>query len=107
MYKTIRMEKRRKDLSLAQFKDYWLTKHAGLHRSSLDMAPVQKVVASFSTGEVALGGAEAQFDAMSAVYFNSIEDMRAESATENRSGGTSAPVASDALPDSRSSADNR
>ena len=77
MYKTIRMVKRRKDLTLAQFKDYWLTRHAALQRRSLDMAPVRKVVASFSTGEVALGGAEAQFDAMSAVYFNSIEDLRA------------------------------
>ncbi|OGT79789.1 MAG: hypothetical protein A3H91_08215 [Gammaproteobacteria bacterium RIFCSPLOWO2_02_FULL_61_13] len=80
MYKIIRMVKRRKDLTLAQFKDYWLTRHAGLQRRSLDMAPVRKVVASFSTGEVALGGAEAQFDAMSAVYFNSIEDLRAAQA---------------------------
>ena len=41
MYKIIRMTKRRKDLSLAQFKDYWLTRHAQLHRKSLDMAPVR------------------------------------------------------------------
>jgi len=77
MFKIIRMVKRRKDLTLAQFKDYWLTRHAALQRKSLDMAPVRKVVASFSTGEVALGGAEAQFDAMSAVYFNSLEDLHA------------------------------
>ena len=80
MHKIIRMVKRRKDMTLAQFKDYWLTGHAELHRKSLDMAPVQKVVASFSTGEVALGGAESQFDAMSAVYFNSLDELRAAKA---------------------------
>jgi uncharacterized protein (TIGR02118 family) len=80
MHKIIRMVKRRKDMTLAQFKDYWLTKHAALHRKSLDLAPVQKVVASFSTGEVALGGIESQFDAMTAVYFNSLEDLRATKA---------------------------
>jgi len=80
MHKIIRMVKRRKDMTLAQFKDYWLTTHAELHRKSLDMAPVQKVVASFSTGEVALGGVEPQFDAMTAVYFNSLEDLRAAKA---------------------------
>jgi uncharacterized protein (TIGR02118 family) len=80
MHKIIRMVKRRKDMTLAQFKDYWLTRHAELHRKSLAMAPVQKVVASFSTGEVALGGTESQFDAMSAVYFDSLEDLRAAKA---------------------------
>lgn len=80
MFKIIRMVKRRKDLSLAQFKDYWLTRHAELHRKSLAMAPVRKVVASFSTGEVALGGVEPQFDAMTSVYFDSLEDLRAAKA---------------------------
>ena len=73
MYKIIRMVKRRKDLTLAQFKDYWLTRHAGLQRRSLDMAPVRKVVASFSTGEVALGGAGGEVDAMSGGYFKTIQ----------------------------------
>ena len=77
MLKVIRMVKRRKDLTLAQFKDYWMTRHAELHRRALDLCPVKKVVASFATGEVALGGTEAQFDAMTALYFDSLEDLRA------------------------------
>jgi uncharacterized protein (TIGR02118 family) len=80
MHKIIRMTKRRKDMTLAQFKEHWLGKHAELHRKSLDMAPVKKVVASFSTGEVALGGTESQFDAMVAIYFDSLEDLRAAKA---------------------------
>ena len=80
MFKIIRMVKRRKDMTLAQFKEYWLTRHAELHRKALDLAPVQKVVASFSTGEVALGGTESQFDGMSAIYFNTLEDLRAAKA---------------------------
>lgn len=77
MFKIIRMVKRRKDMTLAQFKDYWLTRHAELHRKCFELCPVQKVVASFSTGEIALGGTESQFDAMSAIYFDSLEDIRA------------------------------
>jgi len=77
MFKIIRMVKRREDMTLAQFKEYWLTRHADLHRKCFDLCPVQKVVVSFSTGEVALGGTESQFDAMSAIYFNTLEDIRA------------------------------
>jgi len=80
MFKIIRMVKRRSDMTLAQFKDYWLTQHAELHRKSMDLCPVQKIVASFSTGEVALGGTEPQFDAMSAIYFKTLEDLRAAKA---------------------------
>ncbi len=76
-FKIIRMVKRREDMTLAQFKDYWLTRHADLHRRSVDMYPVQKIVASFSTGEIALGGTESQFDAMVALYFNSLDDLHA------------------------------
>ena len=80
MFKIIRMVKRRRDMTLAQFKEYWLTKHAELHRKSLDLYPVRRIVASFSTGEVALGGTESQFDAMTAIYFDTLEDLRAAKA---------------------------
>ncbi len=80
MFKIIRMVKRRKDMTLSQFKDYWLTRHAQLHRKSLELCAVRKVVASFSTGEVAMGGTESQFDAMSAIYFDTLEDLRAAKA---------------------------
>ena len=43
----------------------------------MDMYPVQKIVASFSTGEIALGGTESQFDAMLALYFNSLDELHA------------------------------
>jgi uncharacterized protein (TIGR02118 family) len=64
-------------MTLDQFKDYWLTRHAELHRKSMDLCPVRKIVASFSTGEVALGGTESQFDAMTAIYFDTLADLRA------------------------------
>jgi uncharacterized protein (TIGR02118 family) len=82
MYKILRMVKRKQGMSLEQFKEYWLTRHAELHRRSLSLCPVRKVVASFSTGEVALGGQEPQFDGMTAVYFDSLQDLGAARATE-------------------------
>ncbi|OGA20317.1 MAG: hypothetical protein A3I01_10035 [Betaproteobacteria bacterium RIFCSPLOWO2_02_FULL_65_24] len=82
MYKILRMVKRKKGMTLEQFKQYWLTRHAELHRRAMNTTPVRKVVASFSTGEVALGGAESQFDGMTAIYFDTLEDLRAARASE-------------------------
>src|SRR5713226_6304604 len=64
MVKIVRLVKRRADLTLAEFKDYWLTRHAPHERRAIETTPLQKVVASFATGEVAL-------------YFRSLEDARA------------------------------
>jgi uncharacterized protein (TIGR02118 family) len=75
--KIVRLVKRRADLSLAQFKNYWLTRHAEHERQAIEATPLQKVVASISTGEVALGGADPPFDGMVALYFRSLEDARA------------------------------
>lgn len=76
MYKIIRMVKRRSDLTLAQFKDYWLERHALIEQRAVEQGRIRKAVASFSTGEVALGGKEPPFDGMAAFYFNTLEDAR-------------------------------
>ncbi|MCC6472236.1 MAG: EthD domain-containing protein [Burkholderiales bacterium] len=76
MVKIIRMVRRREGMTLAQLRDYWMTRHAELHRRALDMCPVKRVVASFATGEVVLGGAQAQFDAMTTLYFDSMDDLK-------------------------------
>lgn len=75
--KIVRLVKRRQDLTLAQFKEYWLERHAERERRAIDATPLQKVVASFATGEVALGGTIPPFDGMVALYFRSLEDARA------------------------------
>jgi uncharacterized protein (TIGR02118 family) len=77
MIKIVRLVKRRRDLSLAQFKDYWLKEHATHERRAIAATRLQKVVASIATGEVALGGTEPPFDGMVALYFQSLEDARA------------------------------
>ncbi len=77
MVKIVRLVKRRADLTLAEFKDYWLTRHAPYERRAIETTPLQKVVASFATGEVALGGTVPPFDGMAALYFRSLEDARA------------------------------
>src|SRR5882762_10473690 len=75
--KIIRLVKRRADLTLAQFKDYWLSRHALHEQRAIATTPLQKVVASIATGEVALGGKEPPFDGMVALYFGSLEDVHA------------------------------
>jgi uncharacterized protein (TIGR02118 family) len=77
MVKIVRLMKRRKDLTSAQFKDYWLKRHAEHERRAIEATPLQKVVASFATGEVALGGTVPPFDGMVTLYFRSLEDARA------------------------------
>ncbi len=77
MVKIVRLVKRRADLTLAQFKDYWLTQHAGHERRAIATTALQKVVASIATGEVALGATAPPFDGMVALYFRSLEDARA------------------------------
>jgi uncharacterized protein (TIGR02118 family) len=77
MVKIVRLVKRRADLTLAQFKDYWLDRHALHERRAIETTPLQRVVASIATGEVALGATEPPFDGMVALYFRSLEDARA------------------------------
>jgi uncharacterized protein (TIGR02118 family) len=77
MIKIVRLVKRRKDLSLAQFKDYWLKSHAEHERRAIASTPLLKVVASIATGEVALGAAAPPFDGMVAMYFETFDAARA------------------------------
>jgi uncharacterized protein (TIGR02118 family) len=77
MIKIVRLVKRRNDLTLAQFKDYWLTRHAEHERRAIESTPLQKVVASIATGEVALGAEVPPFDGMVALYFENLEAARA------------------------------
>jgi uncharacterized protein (TIGR02118 family) len=74
--KIVRLVKRRPDFTLAQFKDYWLTRHAEHERHAIEATPLQKVVASIATGEVALGAAVPPFDGMVALYFRNLEEAR-------------------------------
>lgn len=75
--KIVRLVKRRSDLTPFQFKDYWLNRHAEHERRAIESTPLQKVVASIATGEVALGATVPPFDGMVALYFKNLEDARA------------------------------
>jgi uncharacterized protein (TIGR02118 family) len=76
--------KKRKDLTFAQFKNYWLNNHKKLELDSLKRDPVTKIVVSFATGEV-IGARELPYDALVELYFNNIEDMRAQFSGERDS----------------------
>lgn len=77
MYKIIRMVKRRNDLTLSRFKDCWLEQHALIEQRARERGLLRSAVASVSTGEVALGAKEPPFDGMAALYFSTLEDLRA------------------------------
>lgn len=74
--KIIRTLMRRKDLSLAQFKDYWLKNHAKLEQRVIAESPVVRIVASFAL-QPEPGGNEPHFDGMVELYFTTVEDLRA------------------------------
>jgi uncharacterized protein (TIGR02118 family) len=77
-YKYIRMIKRRPGITLKQFRDYWLEGCAERDKRAMDNAPaIRRIVKNVSTGEVALGGTEPPFDAMLAVFFDSVADAQA------------------------------
>jgi len=74
--KIVRTVIRRKDLTPAQFKDYWLKNHASLEKRVIAESPVIRIVASFALPPEA-GGNEPSFDGMVELYFNTVEDIRA------------------------------
>ena len=77
-YKYTRMIKRRPGSTLKQFRDYWLEGCAERDKRAMDNAPaIRRIVKNVSTGEVALGGTEPPFDAMLAVFFDSVADAQA------------------------------
>jgi uncharacterized protein (TIGR02118 family) len=77
MHKIVRMVKRDKRLTPAEFKDYWLQQHAKIALRAMEKGPLRRVVASFATGEIALGGVEPPFDGMTALYFDTLDEARA------------------------------
>lgn len=72
--KIIRTVYRRRDLTHAQFKDYWLQNHGKLEDRVIAESPVQKIVATFAVPEP---GKEPCFDGMVELYFASLADIRA------------------------------
>jgi len=76
MIKIVRFVKKRKDLTMEEFKNYWLTKHRELEKMVVEKTPVRKITASFATGELK-GGKELPFDGLAEIYFDSAEDMQA------------------------------
>jgi len=74
--KVVRTLIRHKDLSLAQFKDYWLKNYLKLEKRLTVETPVQRVVASFAMPPDP-GGNEPHFDGMEEIYLASVEDFNA------------------------------
>ena len=72
--KLMRAYVRRKDLTLAQFKDYWLKTHANLHKRLVSETPVLRSRASFALPPPP-GGNEPRFDGMVELYVSSIDDL--------------------------------
>ena len=67
---------RKKELSLAEFKDHWLKNYMKLERRLAIETPVLRVVASFALPPEP-GGNEPYFDGMEEVYLPSLEDFNA------------------------------
>jgi uncharacterized protein (TIGR02118 family) len=74
--KLVRAYIRRKDLTLAKFKDYWLKTHANLHKRLVSETPVLRSRVSFALPPEA-GGNEPQFDAVVELYVSSTDDLGA------------------------------
>lgn len=74
--KIVRIFIRRKDMTLAQFRDYWLKNYAKLEKRLAVETPVLRVVASFALPPEP-GANEPYFDGMEEVYLASMEDFNA------------------------------
>lgn len=74
--KIVRTVIRRKDLTLAQFKSYWMQNHSKLEKRVIQDSPVQRIVATFALPPEP-GGNEPYFDGMVELYFASAEDIKA------------------------------
>lgn len=73
MIKVIGLVRRKREMTRAEFKDYWLTQHVRLEKAGLASGAVRRIVANF-TGEEMIG--EAPFDGMVELYYDSVEEMR-------------------------------
>ena len=75
MIKVYRFVKKRQDLTMDEFKNYWLTKHGEYGKMLVEKTPVRKITASFT--KQSLGGKESPFDGMAEIYFDSEQDLGA------------------------------
>lgn len=73
MIKLVGMVRKRADLTHAEFRDYWLRKHALLEAEVLAAGHVSRIVATFWQ-ENMIG--EAPFDGMVELYFESAEALQ-------------------------------
>jgi hypothetical protein len=68
--KVVRTIRRRPDLTLQQFKDYWLHQHSRLEKERTETTRVRRIVATFPLGgPIGAEGAQPPFDGMVALYF--------------------------------------
>jgi uncharacterized protein (TIGR02118 family) len=74
--KVVRTVIRRKDITLPQFKSYWMTNHAKLEKQVIAQSPVLRIVATFALPP-GPGENEPNFDGMVELYFASVDDIRA------------------------------
>ena len=74
--KVVRLIIRKKDMSLADFRKYWLTTYAKLEKRLTVETPVLRVAATFALPPEP-GANEPYFDAMEEVYLASLEDFNA------------------------------
>lgn len=74
--KIVRLIIRKKDMSLAQFRDHWLKSYAKLEKRLTVETPVQRVVANFALAPEP-GANEPYFDGMEELYLSSLEDFNA------------------------------
>ena len=74
--KVIRLIIRKKDLSLAEFRDYWMKNYAKLEKRLTVETPVLRVVANFALPPDP-GANEPYFDGMEELYLATLEDFNA------------------------------
>ena len=84
---------RRPELSREAFQDYWRNQHAPLVRAAAPVLAIRRYVQSHSVAEPALQAAAAargipvgdgvqEFDGIAELWFDSLESLRAATATE-------------------------
>lgn len=75
--KVVRTIRRKRDLTLQQFKDYWLNQHSRLEKGRTQSTRVRKIASTFPLGSPAgTEAAEPPFDGMVSLYFEDAESAK-------------------------------
>ena len=75
--KVVRTIRRKRDLTLQQFKDYWLNQHSRLEKGRTQSTRVRKIASTFPLGSpVGAEAAEPPFDGMVSLYFEDAESAK-------------------------------